>query len=65
MILGLACFLLFRAFMDVVTEYSSSAFEVVNMAEPPVFVGGRVVAGCYGLVYLWCRAFGRSAGVSF
>jgi len=37
---GLACFLLFSAFMDVVQEQSGLPFKVVDFAIPEVFVGG-------------------------
>jgi Na+/H+-translocating membrane pyrophosphatase len=37
---GLACFLLFSAFMDVVQEQSGLPFKVVDFANPEVFVGG-------------------------
>mmetsp|Transcript_28133 Transcript_28133/g.59150 ORF Transcript_28133/g.59150 Transcript_28133/m.59150 type:complete len:284 (+) Transcript_28133:1-852(+) len=37
---GLACFLLFSAFMDVVHEQSDLPFSTVDFAVPEVFVGG-------------------------
>jgi len=37
---GLACFLLFSAFMDVVEEHSGIPFKTVDFAIPEVFVGG-------------------------
>ena len=37
---GLACFLLFSAFMDVVQEQSGLPFKSVDFAIPEVFVGG-------------------------
>jgi H(+)-translocating pyrophosphatase len=37
---GLACFLLFSAFMDVVQEQSGLPFKSVDFAVPEVFVGG-------------------------
>ena len=37
---GLACFLLFSAFMDVVQEQSGLPFKTVDFATPEVFVGG-------------------------
>ena len=36
---GLACFLLFSAFMDVVHEASGLPFKTVDFAVPEVFVG--------------------------
>ena len=36
---GLACFLLFSAFMDVVHEASGLPFKSVDFAVPEVFVG--------------------------
>jgi inorganic pyrophosphatase len=37
---GLACFLLFSAFMDVVEERSGIPFRTVDFAVPEIFVGG-------------------------
>jgi len=37
---GLACFLLFSAFMDVVQEQSGLPFNTIDFAVPEVFVGG-------------------------
>merc|ERR1719231_1748478 len=41
---SLACFLLFSAFMDEVSEFTGSAFTVVDIAVPEVFIGGMLGA---------------------
>lgn len=60
---GLAAFLLFSAFADVVTEAASEPFGVIDFSHPACFVGGLL--GC-GLVYLFTgltmRAVGEAAG---
>lgn len=38
---GLACFLLFRAFLDIVTEYTGELMKV-DIVQPEVFTGGLV-----------------------
>ena len=59
---GLACFLLFSAFMDVVQEQSGLPFKQVDIAVPEVFVGG-LLGGM--IVYLFsaspCTAVGKCA----
>lgn len=37
---ALACFILFRAFMDEVSVFSGKAFEVINIAKMEVMIGG-------------------------
>eukprot|EP00301_Raphidiophrys_heterophryoidea_P020366 c5076_g1_i1.p1 GENE.c5076_g1_i1~~c5076_g1_i1.p1 ORF type:complete len:810 (+),score=244.87 c5076_g1_i1:352-2430(+) len=42
---GLACFLLFSAYMDVISEQSGLPFKSVDFAVPEVFVGGLLGGG--------------------
>jgi len=59
---GLASFLLFRAFMDVIAEYSGEPFDVINFAEPAVFVGGLAGGGLVFLFSAWTmKAVGNTA----
>jgi len=59
---GLACFLLFSAFMDVVHEASGLPFKSVDFAVPEVFVGG-LMGGMLVFVFagLCCQAVGNCA----
>jgi len=59
---GLACFLLFSAFMDVVHEASGLPFKSVDFAVPEVFVGG-LLGGMLVFVFagLCCQAVGNCA----
>jgi len=41
---GLACFLLFRAFLDIVEEFSHGERVVVDVVQPETFVGGLLGA---------------------
>ncbi|CAK9023458.1 Pyrophosphate-energized membrane proton pump 3 (AVP1-like protein 2) (Pyrophosphate-energized inorganic pyrophosphatase 3) (H(+)-PPase 3) [Durusdinium trenchii] len=59
---GLACFLLFRAFMDEVTEYTGLEFETVDIATPEVFVGGFLGAAMvFRFAAMAMEAVGSSA----
>lgn len=60
----LACFLLFRAFMDEVnmmagTSGTAAAFEIVDIAKPEVFVAG-LLGGC--LVFVFTSMVMRAVG---
>lgn len=59
---ALACFLLFRAFMDEVHGYTGLEFRTVDIAKPEVFIGGLLGAA---MVYLFAafamNAVGQSA----
>ena len=59
---GLACFLLFSAFMDLVHELSGLPFKTVDFAVPEVFVGG-LMGGMLVFVFagLCVEAVGRCA----
>merc|ERR1712226_430156 len=41
---GLACFLLFRAFLDIVDTYTSGENIVIDIVDPGVFIGGLLGA---------------------
>ncbi|MBI2576381.1 sodium-translocating pyrophosphatase [Candidatus Woesearchaeota archaeon] len=60
---ALAAFLLFSAYLDEVSKLTGKAFEVVNLAKVPVFIGGMLGAM---LVFLFSayaiRAVGKTAG---
>ncbi|MCL2503480.1 MAG: sodium-translocating pyrophosphatase [Coriobacteriia bacterium] len=56
---GLATFLLFSAYMDEIVAYTGRAFDVVNLADPRVFVGALLGAM---LVFLFCSLAIRSVG---
>mmetsp|Transcript_8281 Transcript_8281/g.30545 ORF Transcript_8281/g.30545 Transcript_8281/m.30545 type:complete len:801 (-) Transcript_8281:107-2509(-) len=59
---SLAAFLLFSAYMDEVTAFSSEPFTQVDIAIPEVFVGGLLGAMLVYLFAAWaCAAVGRSA----
>jgi len=59
---ALACFLLFSAFMDEVSAFTSKPFDQVDIAVPEVFVGGLLGAMLVFLFSAWaCKAVGRSA----
>eukprot|EP00922_Rhytidocystis_sp_ex-Travisia-forbesii_P029088 GHVS01042599.1.p1 GENE.GHVS01042599.1~~GHVS01042599.1.p1 ORF type:complete len:954 (+),score=153.72 GHVS01042599.1:89-2863(+) len=59
---SLACFLLFSAFLDEVSVYTKTKFEVVDLATPEVFVGGLAGAALVFLFSAWAmEAVGRAA----
>lgn len=59
---SLACFLLFSAFMDEVSLFTGEPFEVVDIAQPEVFVGGALGATLVMVFSSWTLlAVGRSA----
>merc|ERR1712242_78681 len=41
---GLACFLLFRAFLDVIEEHSGNSNIMIDIMQPEIFVGGAIGA---------------------
>jgi H(+)-translocating pyrophosphatase len=60
---GLAAFLLFSAFSDVVAEYAGRPFGVVDFSRPEVFVGGMLGAALvFTFAGLTIRAVGDAAG---
>ena len=59
---ALASFLLFSAFMDEVSAFTSKPFDTVDIAIPEVFVGGLLGSMLVFLFSAWaCKAVGRSA----
>lgn len=58
---ALACFLLFSAFMDEISMYTSTPFSVVDIAIPEVFVGGLLGAA---LVFLFSSMAMSAVGSS-
>eukprot|EP00163_Fabomonas_tropica_P009274 TRINITY_DN19076_c0_g1_i1.p1 TRINITY_DN19076_c0_g1~~TRINITY_DN19076_c0_g1_i1.p1 ORF type:complete len:642 (+),score=199.28 TRINITY_DN19076_c0_g1_i1:2-1927(+) len=59
---ALACFLLFRAFLDEVSSYSGLAFKVVDIAKTEVLVGGLIGIMMIFLFSGWAmQAVGTSA----
>ena len=59
---ALACFLLFRAFMDEVSEYTGKRFDVVDIAQPEVFIGGFLGAAMvFRFAAMAMEAVGSSA----
>ncbi|CEM16186.1 unnamed protein product [Vitrella brassicaformis CCMP3155] len=59
---SLACFLLFSAFLDEVTVYTGKTFEVVDLAQPEVFIGGLIGAMMVFLFSSWAmESVGRAA----
>jgi len=58
---SLACFLLFRAFLDEVEVYTQETFEVVDLAIPEVFCGGLLGAM---VVFLFSSMAFRAVGVA-
>jgi len=59
---GLASFLLFSAYMDEVSAFTSTAFDQVDIAVPEVFVGGLLGAMLIFLFSSWtCAAVGSTA----
>jgi len=58
---SLACFLLFRAFMDEVSEYTGQRFDTVDIAIPEVFLGGMLGAA---LVFLFSSMTMEAVGSS-
>jgi len=61
---ALACFLLFRAFMDEVTELTGHEFKHVDIATPEVFVGGFLGAAMvYRFSAMSMEAVGSSAQI--
>jgi Na+/H+-translocating membrane pyrophosphatase len=60
---GLAAFLLFSAFSDVIAEYAGRPFGVIDFSRPEVFVGGMVGAALvFTFSGLTIRAVGDAAG---
>jgi inorganic pyrophosphatase len=58
---SLACFLLFRAFLDEVEVYTKERFEIVNLATPEVFCGGLLGAM---VVFLFSSMAFRAVGIA-
>lgn len=59
---SLACFLLFSAFLDEVSIYTKSKFDVIDLAMPEVFVGGLCGSMLVFLFSAWAmEAVGRAA----
>ncbi|GAB4815525.1 hypothetical protein N2152v2_002571, partial [Parachlorella kessleri] len=59
---GLASFLLFSAYLDEVSAFTSVPFKQVDIAVPEVFVGGLLGAMLVFLFSAWaCMAVGRTA----
>merc|ERR1719265_1627777 len=56
---SLACFLLFRAFLDEVEVYTKDRFDVVDLAVPEVFCGGLLGAM---VVFLFSSMAFKSVG---
>lgn len=59
---GLASFLLFSAYLDEVSAFTSIPFKQVDIAVPEVFIGGLLGATLVFLFSSWtCRAVGATA----
>lgn len=59
---GLASFLLFSAYMDEVSSFTSTSFDKVDIAIPEVFIGGLLGATLVFLFSSWtCAAVGSTA----
>jgi Na+/H+-translocating membrane pyrophosphatase len=60
---GLASFLLFSAFSDVVSEYANVPFGEIDISRPEVFCGGLIGGALVYLFTGWTmRAVGIAAG---
>lgn len=59
---GLASFLLFSAYLDEVSAFTSTPFKEVDIAVPEVFIGGLLGATLVFIFSSWtCRAVGSTA----
>ena len=59
---GLASFLLFSAYMDEVSSFTSTSFDKVDIAVPEVFIGGLLGATLVFIFSSWtCAAVGSTA----